>query len=116
MKNDKNFDVKKLKAEELCEEMKKMTPDQRVAYVKKKTAEREALQKKIGELATKRQQYINEQIKKNPSAADKAFDAALAAPFAGKRRRKGSRFRSNKDCAACGFALGAKPQAAKLIS
>ncbi len=77
MKNDKNFDVKKLKDEELPEEMKKMTPEEREAYIKKKMAEREAIQKKINELAAKRQQYINEQMKKNPSAADKAFDAAM---------------------------------------
>ena len=77
MKNDKNFDVKKLKPEELPEEMRKMTPEERVAYIKKKAAEREALQKKIAALSAKRQQYINEQMKKNPSKADKAFDAAL---------------------------------------
>lgn len=77
MNNDKNFDVKKLKDEELPEEMRKMTPAQREQHVKKKAAEREALRKKIGELAAKRQQYINEQTKKNPSQADKAFDAAL---------------------------------------
>jgi uncharacterized coiled-coil DUF342 family protein len=54
-----------------------MTPEQRVAHVKEMAAKREAIQKEIVELAAKRQEYINEQLKKNPSAADKAFDEAL---------------------------------------
>jgi len=77
MKNDKNFDVKKLKDDELSDELKKMKPEEREKFVKQKAAERDELQKRINELATKRQQYIAEYMKKNPSKADQAFDVAI---------------------------------------
>lgn len=77
LKNDPKFDITKIPEAELCAEMKKMTPDQRVAHVKKMAAEREAIQKQISDLSAKRQTYIAEQTRKNPSAADKAFDEAV---------------------------------------
>jgi hypothetical protein len=77
LKSDPKFDVKKVAAEELCEEMKKMTPEQRERHVKDMLAKREALQKQINELGVKRAEYLREQVKKNPSAADKAFDTAV---------------------------------------
>lgn len=78
MKNDPKFDIKALKDEELCEELRKIKPDEREAYVKKKAAEREALRKQIDELNAKRSAYIQEEIKKQPkSAGDKAFDEAV---------------------------------------
>lgn len=77
MKNDKNFDIKKVPVDELCEEMKKMTPEERETYVKKKAAEREEMQKKIAELSAKRQSYIQEELKKNASKGDQVFDAAV---------------------------------------
>jgi hypothetical protein len=76
-KNDSKFDLKKLVAEELPEAMRKLKPEEREAYVKDVAAKRAKLQKEINDLAAKRQAYINEQMKKNPSAADKAFDAAI---------------------------------------
>lgn len=77
LKEDKNFDVSKVKEEDLPEELRKLKPEERVAYVKEKLAQREAMQKQIAELNSKRQAYIAEQMKKNPSAADKAFDEAV---------------------------------------
>jgi hypothetical protein len=77
MKNDPKFDVKKVPVEELCEEMKKMTPEEREKHVKEMLAKREALQKQINELSAKRQAYLKEEAKKNVSAADKAFDDAV---------------------------------------
>jgi hypothetical protein len=77
MKNDKSFDIKKLKDDELSDELKKMKPEEREKFVKQKTAERDELQKKVNELASKRQQYITEWVKKNASKADLAFDAAI---------------------------------------
>jgi hypothetical protein len=77
LKNDPKFDVKKVPVEELCEEMKKMTPEEREKYVKEMLAKREALQKQIAELGAKRTEYLREYVKKNPSAADRAFDEAV---------------------------------------
>ncbi len=78
MKNDPKFDIKSIKEEDLCEELKKLKPDEREAYVKKKAAEREELRKKIDELNAKRNAYIQEEMKKQPkSEGDKAFDEAL---------------------------------------
>lgn len=77
MNNSKDFDVKKIPEAELCDEMKKMTPDEREAYVKKKAAEREEMQKKIADLSKEREKYIKEEMKKNPSKADQAFDQAI---------------------------------------
>src|SRR5262249_12357998 len=52
MNRDKSFDVKKVAVEELPENMKKMTPEQREAYVKEMAGKRVAMQKEISELNT----------------------------------------------------------------
>jgi hypothetical protein len=76
-KEDPKFDVTKLPAEELPAEMKKLKPEERAAYIQKKAAEREGIRKLIQELTAKREGFIQEHQKKNASAADKAFDAAV---------------------------------------
>ncbi|MFN4261595.1 MAG: vWA domain-containing protein [Gemmataceae bacterium] len=76
-KRDPNFDITKVPDDQLSDELKKMKPEERVAYVKQKMAERDAIQKQIEELGAKRQAYINEELKKNRDAGDKAFDAAV---------------------------------------
>jgi DNA-binding transcriptional MerR regulator len=77
LKNDKDFDVKKIPVEELCDEMKKMTPEEREKHVKEMAAKREDLQKQIATLAQKRDAFIKEEAKKNPNPADRAFDEAI---------------------------------------
>jgi hypothetical protein len=78
MKDDKSFDLKTLKDEDLPDELKKLTPDQRVAYVKKKLEERAALQKKITDLAAQRQKKVDEEVARQPrSDAQKALDEAV---------------------------------------
>jgi hypothetical protein len=89
MKNDPKFDINKVPVEELSAEMKKMTPEQRLAHVKKMAAEREALQKKIAELTQQREGYVKEQMKKNPSKADRAFDEAIRSAIREQAARKG---------------------------
>lgn len=88
-KQDPKFDVKKLALDELSEELKKLTPEEREAHVKKKAAEREAIQKQITELSAKRQAYIEEQRKKAPSVADKAFDEAVRGAIRDQAAAKG---------------------------
>jgi hypothetical protein len=78
MRDDPKFDVKALKAEELCDEMKKLTPDERVPYLKKKADERAAVQKEINDLSAKRAAFLTEERKKAPkSAGEQALDEAL---------------------------------------
>ena len=74
---DKNFDITKVPEAELSEEMKKMTKEQRVAHVKKMTTDREGLQKQITDLTKQRDEYIRAEMKRNPNAAQAAFDAAI---------------------------------------
>jgi hypothetical protein len=75
---EKDFDLKKLKEEDLPPELKKLKPDERERYVKKKAAERAEIQKKVTELGAKRALYIEEERKKQPkTAGDKALDEAL---------------------------------------
>jgi hypothetical protein len=58
--------------------LKKLKPDERLAYVKKKAEERAAIQKKIGDLAAKRQKKVDEELAKKPkSESDKALDEAV---------------------------------------
>jgi hypothetical protein len=90
MKNDPKFDIKKLKEADLCEELRKLKPDEREAYIKKKAAEREALRKQIDELHAKRSKYIAEETKKHPkSEGDKAFDEAMRAAIRSEAATKG---------------------------
>jgi hypothetical protein len=78
MKEDPKFDWKKLKEEELCEEFRKIKPEERETFLKQKGEERAAVQKKIGELSASRQKFVDEEKKKQPkSAAEKALDEAL---------------------------------------
>jgi len=78
MKNDKEFDLKSLKDEDLSDELRKLKPEERAAFVKKKADERAELQKKIADLATKRQKKVDEELAKKPrSESEKALDEAV---------------------------------------
>ena len=78
MQSEKDFDLKKIKEEDLPEELKKLKPEEREPYLKKKAADRAEIQKKIANLGGQRAKFLEEERKKEPkSAADKAFDEAL---------------------------------------
>lgn len=89
VKQDPKFDIKKIPEKELCEELKKLRPDERATYVQKKAKERDELQKRINDLNTKRVEYINKEQKKNPSKADKAFDEAVRSAVRAQAAAKG---------------------------
>ena len=89
-KEDPKFDVTKLKDEELCEELRKLKPEERVAYVKNKASEREKLQKEINDLSSKRAKVIDEERKKLPkSAGETALDEALKTIIRDQAKDKG---------------------------
>jgi hypothetical protein len=89
MKNNKKFDLSKVPEKDLPPELKKLKPEKRLAYLKKKAAEREVLQKKIAKLSAQRQAYINKEMKKHKTKADKAFDAAIRATLREQAGKKG---------------------------
>jgi hypothetical protein len=90
MKNDPKFDLKSLKEDELCDEMKKLKPEEREAFLKKKAEERADIQKKIADLSAKRSKHIDEEKKKAPkSDTDKALDDALKATIRSQAKDKG---------------------------
>jgi hypothetical protein len=90
MKNDKDFDLSKVKDEDLCDELKKLKPEERVAYVKKKAEERAAIQKQIAELSAKRQKKVDEELAKKPRTdTEKALDEAVKGVVQEQAKAKG---------------------------
>ena len=87
---DAKFDVNKLKDDELPAELRKLTPEERTACIKKKTEERAELQKQIKELATKRAKHIEDESRKAPKdAGEKSLDDALKATIRTQAKDKG---------------------------
>jgi hypothetical protein len=76
-KEDPNFDVSKLSEAELPDEMRKLKPNERAAYIKKKAEERASLQKQITDLSQKRDGFVRDYQKKHPTTAEQAFEAAI---------------------------------------
>jgi hypothetical protein len=70
--------------------LKKLKPDERLAYLKKKKAEREEIQKKIADLGSKRQKKIDEELAKTPKTdAEKALGEAFKAVIRDQAKAKG---------------------------
>jgi hypothetical protein len=89
LKRDSKFDVKKVPVAELTEELRKMTPQQREKHVHGLLVEREQLQKQIAELAKKREVYLEAERRKQPGAADRAFDEAVRGALREQAKKKG---------------------------
>jgi hypothetical protein len=78
MKDDKGFDLKSVKEEDLPDELRKLKPEDRLGYLKKKAEERAEIQKKITDLSAKRQKKVDEEQAKQPkSDAERALDEAV---------------------------------------
>lgn len=90
MKEDKAFDLSKVSVDELPDEMKTMTAEERLACVKKKGEERAAIQKRVAELSAKRQKVVDAERAKLPkSDAEKALDEAIRGCVHDQARAKG---------------------------
>lgn len=72
---DKRVKLEELKQEELPEELKKLKPAERKAYVEKKSKEREEIRAKIVELSKKRDEFIKKELKKR--GVRDAFDEVV---------------------------------------
>ncbi|MBM3982315.1 MAG: VWA domain-containing protein [Planctomycetes bacterium] len=87
---EKDFDIKKVKEEDLCDELKKIKPEDRLAYLQKKADERAALQKKIAELSAARQKKVDEERAKTPkNETEKALDEAFKGVIREQAKAKG---------------------------
>jgi hypothetical protein len=87
---EKDFDITKIKEEDLCDELKKIKPEERLAYLKKKADERAAIQKEITELSAKRQKKVDEELAKQPKTdAEKALDDAVKGVVREQAKAKG---------------------------
>jgi hypothetical protein len=92
---EEGFDLASVKTEDLPEEMRELSLEERKAYIEKKTKERDEIQKKITELAAKRDAYIKEEAAKAEAAAPAAaesFDSAVRESLRDAAEEKGFEF------------------------
>jgi hypothetical protein len=90
MESDKKFDLKSLKDEELPDELRKLKLVEREAFVKKKAAERQEIQKNIEQLSARRALFIEEMRAKQPKpSGEQALDEALRAILREQVKTKG---------------------------
>lgn len=69
--------LEEVKDEELPEEIRKMSPEERDKYLKEQQAKREKAQARIKDLADKRQAHIQEQIRKSNLQGKQSLDFAI---------------------------------------
>lgn len=74
---DKKVDLNKLKDTELPEKLKAMKPAEREGYLKKISAERKVLNKKIIELDKKRSEFIKQELAKKKGKGKDGFDSQV---------------------------------------
>jgi hypothetical protein len=87
---EKDFDLSKIKEDELCDELKKIKPEERQAYLQKKARERAEIQEKIKDLSAKRQKKVEEELAKQPKTdSEKALDEAFKSVIREQAKDKG---------------------------
>ena len=74
---DKDFDIASIKAEDLPENMRSMTMDERVAYVKEMAAKRKSIQEEITTANAQRKAFISDEMQKLGLDESRAFDAMI---------------------------------------
>ncbi|MGL4369496.1 MAG: vWA domain-containing protein, partial [Spirochaetota bacterium] len=82
--------VDKIAESELPDEMKKMTADEKRAYVAEKQKQRETIQEKIRKLSSERQKFVEKEMKKQPQ--DNTLDGAIIRSIRSQAVTKGYRF------------------------
>ena len=89
----KDFDITKVKKEDLPKELQDMTMEQRKEYVTKKQKEREAIQAKILELNKKRIAYVTQKRKEMAEKEGKTtLDEVVASTVRAQAEKKGYAF------------------------
>jgi hypothetical protein len=75
--NQKTIKLDDVKEADLPENLRKMTPDQRKAYVEAQAKERTDIQGKIKGLGSEREKFIAEKRRESAAAGDKTLDSAI---------------------------------------
>jgi len=83
----KDFDITKVKEEDLPAEMKKMSADERKAHIAKKTVERDEIQKKVLALNQEREAFVT--AKRRETAKTDTLDTAMVKALRTQAEKKG---------------------------
>ncbi|MBI3910727.1 MAG: VWA domain-containing protein [Armatimonadetes bacterium] len=83
--------LKSVKEEELPEQLRKLSPQQREAKIRRLLAERQKLLQRIGKLGRKRDDYIASQQKKNKTPGD-GFDEQVLGQLRSQAKRIGVKY------------------------
>jgi hypothetical protein len=89
---EKDFDLAKIPKEQLPAELQNMTPEQQKQFIAEKDKERGGLQKQIGELGRKREEFINAELKKNNVNLDQALDEQILRTIRNQATNRGFKF------------------------
>lgn len=91
-RNNKDFDITKLKEDELPDELKKMTVEQRKEFIAAKAKERDEVARQIRELSEKRDAYVKEEVTKKGLDTNKSFDVAVRKSITEQAAKRGFEF------------------------
>jgi hypothetical protein len=91
--NLEKMDLSKVKEEDLPEEMKGMSLEEKEAYVKKKLEERKAIQEEIQKLTDARNKYVAEERRKLAESGDETFDSAVQQVLETQLKTNGFKFK-----------------------
>jgi hypothetical protein len=89
---DGTVDLAKVAEKDLPEELRKLTPDQRKAFVEAKQAERKKIAERIQALNAEREKFVKAELAKQGLAADNTLDAALVKLVRDQGSKAGWRF------------------------
>jgi len=85
-------DLKELKKDELPENMQKMTPEERKAYLEQNAKKRAEIQEKIRKLNEERRDYVAAERKKQAKPGEKTLDQAVIGSVREQAESKGYKF------------------------
>ncbi len=88
----KDFDITKVKEDDLPENMRKMTVAEREAYIAEQANRRAEIQKQIKDLGTERDAYVKKEMERKGLSEKSAFDAVLRTAVREQAVAKGFQF------------------------
>ena len=86
---EEKVELEGLKDEDLPEEMRGMTPEQRKAYLEERASVREKLREQIRQLNEERKKFVAEKERELAAAGVETFDAALIRTLREQARGRG---------------------------
>jgi len=90
---EKDFDIDKVKNDDLPEEMQKMSKDEKLKYIAEKQKEREQINQKIQELSDARRKHVAEEMKRQAEqSGEETFDKAVVDMVQEQAQRSGFEF------------------------